>query len=203
MLLVDDDQADVSERSEERRAGTHDNTCGTGPHQIPLVVALAGRKPRVQHGDVIAEAGSEAADGLWRERHLGYKHARRATHLDDILNRAQVDLRLARAGHAVEHDHRAVGPFVGGRDRLERVELTLRQGGVPWSRSLPHVQIALAPPPLHGDRAGFRERGECAGHTTQVRRKLGHAHRPLPERVEHGSLRRRVLASLVLFDRSE
>ncbi len=75
VLLVDDDEAQVAERAKERRASADDHAGRTAGNHIPLVQALAGRKPRMEHGDRLAKARAEAADGLGCQRYLGHQYA--------------------------------------------------------------------------------------------------------------------------------
>src|SRR5262249_25686020 len=60
VLLVDDDQPDVLDRREPGRARPDAHAGLTRPQPRPLVVALARRQARVQHGDGVAEARQEA-----------------------------------------------------------------------------------------------------------------------------------------------
>ena len=120
VLLVDDDEAQVAERAEERRAGAHDHARGTAGDHVPLVQTLAGRKTRMEHSDRLAKARAEAADGLSRQRDLGHKHASRAAGRQHALNRRKVDLGFAGTGDAVDKDHVAVG--------IEACALNLREG---------------------------------------------------------------------------
>lgn len=77
VLLVDNDETQVAERAKERRAGADDHAGRTTGDHIPLVQALAGRKARMEHGDRLAKARAETADGLGRQRDLGHEHAGR------------------------------------------------------------------------------------------------------------------------------
>ncbi len=102
MLLVDDDQPEVLDRGEHGRARPHAHPRLALAQPPPLGVALAGRQPRVQHGDGVAEAFDEAPDDLRGERDLGHEHDRAAPLLQRGGGGAQVDLGLARPGHAVQ-----------------------------------------------------------------------------------------------------
>ena len=73
-------------RAKERRAGAHDHARGTAGDHVPLVQALAGRKARMEHGNRLAKARAEAADGLGRQRDLGHEHAGRATGREHALD---------------------------------------------------------------------------------------------------------------------
>ena len=86
MFLVNDDKAQVVKRAKERRAGADDHAGRTAGDHIPLVQTLAGRKARMEHGDRLAKARAEAADGLGRQRDLGHEHAGRATGREHALD---------------------------------------------------------------------------------------------------------------------
>ena len=113
VLLVDDDQPEVVERREHRRARAHAHARLAAPHPPPLVVALALREPRVHHRHPLAEALDEAPRRLRRERDLRHQHDRRAAALERGRHRAQVDLGLAAAGDAVQEQRRRGEPSAG------------------------------------------------------------------------------------------
>ncbi len=102
MLLVDDDQAEIVDRREHRRARAHADARLALAQAPPLGVALGGAQPRVQHRDGVAEALDEARDDLRGERDLRHQHDRAAALLERGRGGLQVDLGLARAGHAVQ-----------------------------------------------------------------------------------------------------
>ena len=74
MLLVDDDQPEVGDGREHRRARADRDARLARAQPPPLVVALALAERRVQQRDGVAEARLEARDGLRRERDLGHEH---------------------------------------------------------------------------------------------------------------------------------
>jgi hypothetical protein len=76
VLLVDDDQAEVDDRREHRRARAHADARLAAAQALPLVVALALGELGVQHRDRVAEALDEAADDLGRQRDLGHEDDR-------------------------------------------------------------------------------------------------------------------------------
>ena len=123
MLLVDDDQAEALDRREDRRARADGDPRLAGAQAAPLVVALALRQRGVQQRDGVAEAGGEARDGLRRERDLRHERDHALAALERRGGRAQVDLGLARAGHAVQQV-RLAGR---GLDRRQRVGLGGRE----------------------------------------------------------------------------
>ena len=76
VLFVDDDQAEVPHRGEDRRPGTDGDAALTSPQQAPGIGALAVGEPAVQHRDLVAEDAAEPAHGLRRERDLGHQDDR-------------------------------------------------------------------------------------------------------------------------------
>ena len=134
VLLVDHDQAEVVERSEHRRARADADARLAAAHAPPLVVALARGELRVHDRHGVAEALDEAARGLRRERDLGHEHDRRAAALQRRGHRAQVDLGLAAAGHAVQQQRRA-RPLHARDDRVERRALRRRRLHAAGARS--------------------------------------------------------------------
>ena len=125
VLLVNDDEAQIAERAKERRAGAHDHAGRTAGDHIPLVQALAGRKARMEHGDRLAKARAEAADGLGRKRDLGHEHAGRTAGCQHALNRRKVNLGFAGAGDAVDKDHVAMSVQTSALDLGKRLLLAV------------------------------------------------------------------------------
>lgn len=128
MLLVNDDEAQVVKRAKERRTCADDHAGRTAGNHIPLVQALAGRKPRMEHGDRLAKARTEAADGLGRQRNLGHQHAGRATGCKHALNGGEVNLGFAGAGDAVDQHHVAMSVQTGALNLRERLLLAVGKG---------------------------------------------------------------------------
>ena len=106
VLLVDDDQARPRERAEHSGARADDDAgaalAGTAPRRQPFAVAQV----RVQHRQRRVEARAKACDQLRRERDLGHEHQRLLAARDDGGDRAQIDLGLAAAGHAIQQMRR-------------------------------------------------------------------------------------------------
>ncbi len=122
VLLVHDDQADVGQRGEDRRAGAHDHAHVARDGGLAHRPALAVRDAGMEDGDLLAEAGGEAARGLRRERDLRHEHEHRAPAGERALGGPQVDLGLARPRDPVEQE---IAPA-----RLEQL-LDPRDGGAP------------------------------------------------------------------------
>ena len=113
VLLVDDDQADVRERREQRGAGPHDQVRVAGPDPPPLVGALALAQRGVEHGDPGGQLGTEAVDDGRRQRDLGDQQEGRPARGERGGDGLDVDRGLAAAGHAVEEE-RASGRWPRG-----------------------------------------------------------------------------------------
>ena len=71
VLLVDHDQAEIGDRSEDGRARPDADPRLAGAQAAPLVVAGAGGHPGVEQRDRVAEAAPEAVHRLRRQRDLG------------------------------------------------------------------------------------------------------------------------------------
>ena len=76
VLLVDDDQPDVGQRREHRRARPDADPGLAVAQAQPLVVSLALAEPRVQHRDDVAQPGPEPRQRLRRQCDLGDEHDR-------------------------------------------------------------------------------------------------------------------------------
>ena len=127
LVLLVDDEAQVAERTKERRAGAHDHARGTAGDHIPLVQALAGREARMEHGDRLAKTRAEAADGLSRQRDLGHEHAGRTTGRQHALDGGEVHLGFAGAGDAVDQHHVAMSVQTGALNLRECLLLAVRE----------------------------------------------------------------------------
>ena len=138
VLLVDDEQAEVGERREDRRAGADADARLAAAQPAPLVVALAVGEGRVQDRDAVAEPGPEAGHGLRREADLGDEDDRRPAPGQHRLDRGQVDLGLARAGDPVQEQLAlGAGDPVDRRDDLRGGALLLGKQPRPARRPRP------------------------------------------------------------------
>ena len=169
VLLVDDDEAQITERAKERRAGAHDHARGTAGDHVPLVQTLAGRKTRMEHSDRLAKARAEAADGLSRQRDLGHKHASRAAGRQHALNRRKVDLGFAGTGDAVDKDHITVSVQACALNLRECLPLAVGEShrGLAARRGQRGLLAAATPGAalLHHHDAAFFERLNGRRHT--------------------------------------
>ena len=192
VLLVDNDEARIGKRGEERRAGADDHAGLALAHEVPLVKALTGTEARVQDRDVVAEAAAEAAHGLRGEADLGHEDEGTAAVRERALDGVEVDLGLSGAGHAVdEHDVAAAG-LAGGVDGGKRRALAVgeglraRGGGRRERRGLGRAAHLAAA--LHEHDAAAGERGDGGGGPGDGGRELRHALRAGGEGLEHGAL---------------
>ena len=102
MLLIDDDQSEIVVRQEQRRAGADDDAHLPGGDRAPGPRAQALRQLRVPLGRAHAEALGETVEELRGQGDLGHEHQRLPPAPDDLADRLEIDLRLARAGDPVE-----------------------------------------------------------------------------------------------------
>ena len=116
MLLVDDDEADIGQRREDRRARADGDAGLSLQDAAPLVIPLALGKAAVKHGDTIPEARAKASFGLGDEGDFRDEHQHGVARLHGAGRRPQVDLGLAAAGHAVEQKA-CESPAPGRRQR--------------------------------------------------------------------------------------
>ena len=129
MLLVDDDQAEILDRREHGRARAHAHPRLPRAQAPPLLVALAGAKPRVKDRDRVPKALGEASHDLRGQRDLRDEHDRPAPLRERDRCRAQVDLGLARSRDAVQQ------PLLGS---------TLGQGGASSVAEAPSCWSAVS-----------------------------------------------------------
>ncbi len=119
VLLIDDEQAGVGHRGEDRAARADHHIRLTGGDLLPIAVPGRLRQAAVQHGH-LRETRDEPLDRLRGQRDLRHEHHRLLPPCHRLGDEAQVNLRLAAAGHAQEQmrpkatlDHR-------WRDGIER-----------------------------------------------------------------------------------
>ena len=133
VLLVDDHQAKrtVGNRREDRAARADDDIGAAFGKQRPLLVALRLGEARVEDGDLaVREPRGDAADGLRRERDLGYEQDGALAARDALLEQADVHLGLARAGDAEDEVLGELAEIAGNRgDRGLLLGGRRRRGG--------------------------------------------------------------------------
>ena len=152
VLLVDDDEPEVGQRREDGRARPDADARLARAQARPLVVALAGRQRRVQDGDGVAEARRRSARrSAASARSPARARSPRARAASVARGGAQVDLGLARAGHAVQQQ-----PLARRRRRDRR---RAPRPGRPVSGG---ARRARAPTATCGRRAADDARLRCA-----------------------------------------
>ena len=102
LLLIHDDKSEIRQRRKHRAARAEHDPHVAAADALPLVVALRQLKSAVEHGDVLAEIGGKFRHHLRRERDLRHEQHRRAAHRQCFLNEADIHLRLAAGGHAMQ-----------------------------------------------------------------------------------------------------
>ncbi len=142
VFLVDADQAERGDRSEDRGARPDDDRRLPGGDSLALVAPLGLGQGRVQNGHSLAEAGAEAAERLRGERDLGNEDDCPAPARERVLAAPEVDLGLAAPSSAEEQEGASPTRVQRFTDPLERDRLGLARlgGGVlPWKivRTLP------------------------------------------------------------------
>ncbi len=166
VLFVDDHHADPGQRREHRRPRA-DHDAGLAARDGPLSHApLDVAERAVQHHYTPGEAPAEARGQLRRERDLRHQHQRLPSERQRLRDRLQVDLGLARPGHAVQHEgaepllsNERLDGGQGARLRLvERGRRALVDGDA--RERIPHPR-----PLLDGDQPYFHQLGD-------VRRRL-------------------------------
>ena len=101
VFLVDDDEAELARRSEDGAAGADHDLHLAGRDAAPMAAALGVAEVAVQHGG-FAAATLEASDGLRRQADFRHQHQRFLALTHHLFDGAEVNLRLAAAGDAVQ-----------------------------------------------------------------------------------------------------
>ena len=89
VLFIDDDDAQVRHRREDRRARADDHLAWPLRDLLPVAVPLGGGQAAVEDRDAL-EAGGEAADGLRRQRDLRHQHDRLLALLDHLADALEI-----------------------------------------------------------------------------------------------------------------
>ena len=126
VFLVDHDQTQVLEGSEDRRAGADRYPAAPLANAPPVVEAFARGETAVQHGDLFPEPRAEAVHNLVRERDLRHEHDHAALLLQGHGGGPHVDLCLAATRDAIEHEAASARAFNRVGDRLQRLGLRAR-----------------------------------------------------------------------------
>ncbi len=196
LLFVHHQEPEVGDRGEERRARAEDHTRLPQPHPLPLLLALAGAEPRVQDRQALAEALLDRPRQRRHQRDLGHQQDHRAAGGERLVRRAQVDLGLARAGHALEQQRRELPALDHPVEPRERAFLVGAQADL--RRSSQRAQaVAVHGEMLDlGELAHHAELHQAADHRRGAlhgRRHLGDRRRPADrgQVLDHGLALRR------------
>ena len=184
VLLIDDDEAEIGEGKEQRRAGADHELRLIFGNRPPHPSAHRRGKPRMPLRRLGAKPLLAAGDEMTGERDFRHQHQRLFAFGERRGDRLEIDLGLARAGDAVEQGHAEAVAHIGehlacGRCLLRReprprrgeVELRRRPGG----KLLGDEGAGVDQPVDHAraDAGGLGERRLHPGHP--VRRHLQHA----------------------------
>ena len=102
MLFVDDDEPEVANRREDRRARAYDHARLATRDPLALVSTLRLAESGVHDRDLVAEARGEPSYRLRGERDLRYEHDRTPVAGEGDGARLEVDLGLAAPGRTVQ-----------------------------------------------------------------------------------------------------
>ncbi len=127
MLLVDDDEAEIGEGQEQRRARADDDARRPARHRAPQPLALARRDRRMPFGGAGAETRREAVEELRGQRDFRQQDERLTPGAQRRGDRLEIDFRLARAGDAFEQDRFRCARLDRAGQRVGRGALIGRQ----------------------------------------------------------------------------
>ena len=124
MLLVDDDQAKILKRQEQRGPCANDETGTAFGHHLPDPAAFGHRDARVPFGRPRAEPCFDPGQEFCRQGDLRKQNQGLPPGLQAFGDGFQINLGLARAGHAQEKERRERFAIdgLGGTDTLFNIE---------------------------------------------------------------------------------
>ena len=125
VLLVDDDEPDIGQRSDDGQPRPDDDVHLARPDAPPLVGALAVAEARVDERDPRVEVRPQPVDERQGQGDLGDQDEGRPAGLERGRDRLHVDRGLAAAGHPVEQERTRIP----GPDRGDDLPDRLRLGG--------------------------------------------------------------------------
>ena len=105
MLLVDDDQAEIFDRGEDRASCSDDNARPLIEDFTPLIVPLPFRKVAMENGHLVfdfCETAFKTIGSLRSQSDFGHENDGAFPRLDRLLDRLKIDFRLPAPGDAVE-----------------------------------------------------------------------------------------------------
>ncbi len=183
MLLVDDDEAKVGKRQEERRARPDDDARAARGDRPPGIAPRGLRHVGMPFDRRRAKAPAEAVEPLRPQRDLGQQDQHLAAGGERRGDRREIGLGLARSGDPVEHrDAEAAG--AGALDQTARRALLVRDSCGPAASQARLRQAAPARP-----AAAFRRHSRRRSGRAPPRRRTppaGHARRPTRPRRRAG-----------------
>ncbi len=122
LLLIDNDEAEFFERSEDGRARADNDASLPVADAPPFASALDIVEGGVEHSyafELSAKPGAALAANPKGERDLGNEHQGGFAASESVLNAAQIDLGLATAGDAVKQLHAKLAKFETGANGIE------------------------------------------------------------------------------------
>ena len=154
LFLVEDDEADVIGRREERRARADDDARLIAAHAQDGVVALREAQAAVHDDEVIGKVRLERHDDLSRQRDFRHEHDDAAAGRAHALGELDVDLRLAAARDALQKEALVARGIDGRVDACDDLPLVLGQLHCLMQRL--GIAVAVA---QHAAAADFRKAG--------------------------------------------
>ena len=140
MFLVEDDEADVIGRREERRARADDDARLIAAHAQDGVVALREAQAAVHDDEVIGKVRLEGHDDLSRQRDFRHEHDDAASGRAHTLGELDVDLCLAAARDALQEESLIARRIDGRIDTCDDLALVIRQ----LNRAARRLGVAVA-----------------------------------------------------------
>ena len=146
----------------------------------------------MEHGDRLAKARTEAADGLGRQRNLGHQHAGRATGCEHALDGGEVNLGFAGAGDAVDQHHVAMSVQTGALNLRECLLLATGKGDRRFAACRGQRGLLAAATPgaalFHHHNAAFFERLDGRRHAVIEKVEVARRDRSALERLDELAL---------------
>ncbi len=102
VLFIHDNQRQITDGSEHRRARAHNNAGIAGADSPPLLSALIGRERRMQDGNFVSEKIMQVGGCCGGQADLRDKQNCGAALSQDRLHGGKIDSRLPRTGDSVQ-----------------------------------------------------------------------------------------------------
>ncbi len=104
VFFVNDNQADIAARRENRRTRADDNIGLAAARAAPFVEAFARAKRRMQNRHALLKTALKNFDSLRRERDFRHQNQSAPPHLQTFFNGRQINLGFAAGGDAVQQE---------------------------------------------------------------------------------------------------